>query len=68
MTAAGLQEELDIFDEWCDENNCQLHTDKASVLWCSLNNRAIREQMLDLKIASKVIKRDYHLRLPWDCF
>ena len=68
MTAAGLQGELDRHDKWCDENNGKLRPDKASVLWCSLNNRAERDQMPDVKVAGKVIEREDHLRLPWDCF
>ena len=62
MTASGLQDELDRIDRWCGDNNGKLHPDKASVLWCSLNNRVVRDQMLYVSIAGKVIKRDDHLR------
>ena len=60
--ASGLQEELDRLQNWCDDNNGKLHPDKANVLWCSLNNRAVKDVMPEVSIGGKVIKRDHSLR------
>merc|ERR1712074_502593 len=54
--ASGLQEELDRLQNWCDDNNGKLHPDKANVLWCSLNNRAVKDVMPEVSIGGKVIK------------
>ena len=48
--------------DWCEEYNGKLHPDKASVLWCTLNNRAVKDDMPEVSIAGKVIKRDHSLR------
>ena len=61
-TAASLQQELNRLDDWCEEHNGKLHPDKASVLWCSLNNRSVQDQMPDVSIAGQNIKRDQILR------
>ena len=60
--ASGLQDELDRMHDWCEEYNGKLHPDKASVLWCTLNNRAVKDDMPEVSIAGKVIKRDHSLR------
>ena len=60
--ASGLQVELDRMHDWCEEYNGKLHPDKASVLWCTLNNRAVKDDMPEVSIAGKVIKRDHSLR------
>ena len=44
------------------DNNWKLHPDKANVLWCSLNNRAVKDVMPEVSIGGKVIKRDHSLR------
>ena len=62
MTAVSLQQELDKLDNWCEEHNGKLHPDKASVLWCSLNNMSVHDQMPDVSIAGQNIKRDQILR------
>ena len=54
--ASGLQVELDRMHDWCEEYNGKLHPDKASVLWCTLNNRAVKDDMPEVSIAGKVIK------------
>ena len=61
-TADNLQEELDRLDNWCEEHDGKLHPDKASVLWCSLNNRAVHDQMPEVSIGGQSIKRDCILR------
>ena len=53
--ASGLQDELDRMHHWCEEYNGKLHPDKASVLWCTLNNRAVKDDMPEVSIAGKVI-------------
>ena len=60
--ASGLQDELDRLQNWCEENNGKLHPDKASVLWCTLNNRAVKQDMPEVSISGGVIKRDQWLR------
>ena len=60
--AALVQQELNRVDGWCSEMNGKIHPDKASTLWCSLNNHAVKAVMPDVTIAGKAIKRDHVLR------
>ena len=60
--ADSVQEELDRIGTWCEENNGKIHPGKASVLWCSLNNRAVKEEMPEVSINGQPIKRDDTLR------
>ena len=60
--AALVQQELNRVDDWCSEMNGKIHPDKASTLWCSLNNHAVKAVMPDVTIAGKAIKRDHVLR------
>ena len=60
--AALVHQELNRVDGWCSEMNGKIHPHKASTLWCSLNNHAVKAVMPDVTIAGKAIKRDYVLR------
>ena len=42
--------------------NGKIHPDKASTLWCSLNNHAVKAVMPDVSIGGKSIKREHVLR------
>ena len=61
-TAAEVQLELDRIGTWCEQKNAKIHPDKASVLWCSLNNRAVKDAMPEVEISGKAIKREPTLR------
>ena len=39
---ASVQEELNRLDDWCEEHKGRIHPDKACVLWCSLNDKAVK--------------------------
>ena len=43
--AAGkaLQNRLDGVAKWCDEHNAVINPSKAQVMWCSLNNRIVKD-------------------------
>ena len=60
--AANVQEELHRLEQWCDQHNGKIHPDKASVLWCSLNNRAVKTDMPELAIKWQVIQREQSLK------
>ena len=59
---AEVQRELDRIDVWCQEMNGKIHPDKATTLWCSLNNHAVRADMPEVHIDGKAIKREHTLR------
>ena len=60
--AGSAQQELDRIGVWCDDNNGKIHPGKAGALWCSLNNRAVKDIMPDLFINGQVINREISLR------
>ena len=60
--ADSVQEELDRIGTWCEDNNGKIHPGKASVLWCSLNNRAVRAEMPEVSINGQPIQREESLR------
>ena len=43
--ASGLQDELDRMYHWSEEYNGKLNPDKACVLWCTHNNREVKDWM-----------------------
>ena len=55
--AESTQLELDRLGEWCDEYKGRIHPDKACVLWCSLNNHAVKTQMPPVFIEGKELQR-----------
>ena len=55
--ADSTQQELDRLGEWCEENKGKIHPDKACVLWCSLNNHAVKAQMPPVFIDGKELQR-----------
>ena len=60
--ADSVQQELDRIEEWCTEMNGKIHPDKATTLWCSLNNHALKADMPEVSIDGKAIKREHILR------
>ena len=60
--ARSVQAELNRLDGWCDEYKGRIHPDKAGVLWCSLNNHAVKADMPAVYIEGKELKREQHLR------
>ena len=55
--ADSAQVELNRIEGWCEDNNGKLHSGKAAALWCSLNNRAIKDDLPKVHIAGKEIGR-----------
>ena len=43
--ASGLQDELDRMYHWSEEYNGKLNPDKACFLWCTHNNREVKDGM-----------------------
>jgi len=60
--AKSAQEEIDRIGEWCQSHNGKLHPDKACVLWCSLNNHAVRATMPTVSIQGKELSREHSLK------
>ena len=60
--AKSAQEEIDRIGEWCQTHNGKLHPDKACVLWCSLNNHAVKATMPTVSIQGKVLTREHSLK------
>ena len=60
--AASAQEELNRLDTWCTEYKGRIHPDKACVLWCSLNNRAVKSEMPPVHIEGKQLQRENSLK------
>ena len=54
---ASVQEELNRLDDWCVEHKGKIHPDKACVLWCSLNNKAVKTEMPPVFIDEKELER-----------
>ena len=42
---------------WCDDNNGKLCSNKVAALWCSLNSRAVKDNMTKVHIAGKEFGR-----------
>ena len=60
--ARSAQEEIDRIGEWCETHNGKLHPDKACVLWCSLNNHAVKATMPSVSIQGKELSREHLLK------
>ena len=58
----SAQNEINRVGEWCDSHNGKLHPDKACVLWCSLNNRAVKTDMPTVNIQGKTLSREHSLK------
>ena len=57
-----VQQELDRIEEWCYEMNGKIHPDKATTLWLTLNNHAVKAEMPEVSIDGKAIRREQILR------
>ena len=67
--ADSAQAELNRIDGWCDDNNGKLHSGKAAALWCSLNNKAVKDEMPKVFIDGNEINRVHllpHMSLLFD--
>ena len=60
--AESAQTEIDRIGGWCDSHNGKLHPDKACVLWCSLNNHAVKAVMPTVSIQGKDLQREQCLK------
>ena len=61
--ARSAQEELDRLGEWCVEFKGRIHPDKAGVLWCSLNNHAVKPVRPAVYMEGKELKREQRVSL-----
>ena len=59
---SSAQDEINRLGEWCESHNGKLHPDKACVLWCSLNNRAVKTDMPTVSIQGKTLSREHSLK------
>ena len=62
QTAQELQATVDKVFDWCTEMSAVVHPDKASVLWCSLDNRIVRADVPGLTIDGRNINRESNLK------
>ena len=60
--ADSMQLELNRIDEWCSRANGRIHPEKACVLWCTLNNRAVQATMPQVFIGGKGLERTSALK------
>ena len=58
----SVQEELNRLHNWCNEFKGRIHPHKACVLWCSLNNRAVKAIMPTVTIEGKELQREETLK------
>ena len=61
-TPASEQREINRIGNWFDSHNGKLHPDKACVLWCSLNNHAVKAVMPNIIIQGNILKRENSLK------
>ena len=62
QTARDLQATVDKVINWCKEMSAVVHPEKASVLWCSLDNRIVRTAVPGLMIDGRGVNRENKLR------
>ena len=62
QTAKDLQVTVDKVVNWCKEMNAVVHPEKASFLWCSLDNRIVRAAVPSLMIDGRGVNRENKLR------
>ena len=48
---------------WSDKYNGKLHPDKASVLWCILNNREVKEEMPEIGEQHGIAQRGAQVKI-----
>ena len=59
---ASAQLEIDRIGDWCTSHNGKIHPDKACVLWCSLNNHAVKANMPQISIQGQNLQREHSLK------
>ena len=59
---ASAQLEIDRIGDWCTSHNGKIHPDKACVLWCSLNNHAVKANMPQISIQGQSLQREHSLK------
>ena len=57
-----LQRRIKEIESWCDGNNAVMNPDKAQVLWCSLNNRIVKETTPPITCDYVIIDRKTELK------
>ena len=62
IMADSVQEELDRIGQWCETHNGKLHPGKACVLWCSLNNHAVKADMPTISVEGQDLQRETILK------
>ncbi len=62
LTSESIQLEMNRIDGWCQEKNGKINQEKATALWCSINNHAVNTVMPEVSISGETIKRVHSLR------
>ena len=60
--ARKLEDRLGIIEEWCEDNSAVTNSAKAQVLWCSLNNRIVKDPTPPVTMNYEVIERGTELK------
>ena len=61
-TAKRLQTRLDKLAEWCKEHSAVINPAKAQVLWCSLNNRIVKDPTPPITFEFEIVDRSDELK------
>lgn len=57
-----LQDGLNRVADWCEEYNAVINPEKAQVIWCSLNNRIVKEPTPPIVFDHSLIDRQHELK------
>ena len=60
--ARKLEDRLGIIEEWCEDNSAVTNSAKAQVIWCSLNNRIVKDPTPPVTMNYEVIERGTELK------
>ena len=58
----AVQEQLEKVSHWCQETESEINPSKAQALWCTLNNKAVRQAMPAVSFNGEAIERTNSLR------
>ena len=58
----NVQEQLNKVSQWCQETESEINPSKAQALWCTLNNKAVRQAMPAVSFNGEVIERTNSVR------
>ena len=58
----AVQEQLEKVSHWCQETESEINPSKAQALWCTINNKAVRQAMPAVSFNGEAIERTNSLR------